>query len=182
MAQSKIMPSSQPNLPFLDVAVRLDADGWRRGLATAEAVAARAATAAFGAAFGAGFDGVSPGSPVEISIQLSDDAQVRGLNRDWRDKNTATNVLSFPALEEGTGPVGAEVLLGDVVVAFETTEAEAKEEGKSLADHLSHLVVHGTLHLMGFDHISDNEADIMEALETRILAELGIADPYGEGR
>lgn len=114
----------------------------------------------------------------EWSVVLSDDARVRVLNRDWRGKDTPTNVLSFPAAEvdeEDPGP-----LLGDVVVARETTAREAAEEGKRFEDHLAHLLVHGLLHLFGFDHETDEEADEMEALEVEILAGLDISDPYGE--
>lgn len=114
----------------------------------------------------------------EWSVVLSDDARVRVLNRDWRGKDTPTNVLSFPgadADEEEPGP-----LLGDVVVAYETTAREALDEGKPFEDHFAHLLVHGLLHLFGFDHETDEEAEEMEALEVEILAGLGVADPYGE--
>ncbi len=114
----------------------------------------------------------------ELSLVLTDDARIRVLNRDWRDKDKPTNVLSFPAADadaEDPGP-----LLGDVVVAHETTTREAAEEGKTFEDHFTHLLVHGLLHLFGFDHESDEEAEEMEALETEILAGLGIADPYAE--
>lgn len=114
----------------------------------------------------------------EWSVVLSDDARVRVLNREWRGKDTPTNVLSFPgaeADEEEPGP-----LLGDVVVAYETTAREALDEGKRFEDHLAHLLVHGLLHLFGFDHETDEEAEEMEALEVEILAGLGVADPYGE--
>jgi probable rRNA maturation factor len=112
----------------------------------------------------------------EVSIALVDDAAIRDLNRAWRGKDQPTNVLSFPA-----PPVaipGAPVLLGDIAVAFETTAAEAAAEGKTIADHLAHLVVHGMLHLFGHDHIEAGEAEQMETIERDILATLGIADPY----
>ncbi|MEP4885126.1 MAG: rRNA maturation RNase YbeY, partial [Alphaproteobacteria bacterium] len=106
------------------------------------------------------------------------------LNRDWRDRDAATNVLSF-ALDEPLGDStparGGEkgaAMPGDVVVAYETCAAEAKDQGKTLAHHLSHLVVHGTLHLLGFDHASDDEAETMEALERAVLARIGVPDPY----
>jgi len=107
--------------------------------------------------------------PAELSIVLADDALVRTLNRDWRAKDKPTNVLAFP---------NAAPLLGDVVLAFETCAAEAAAQGKPLADHLSHLVVHGVLHLAGHDHGHAREARIMEDLERRILAAAGIPDPY----
>jgi probable rRNA maturation factor len=101
---------------------------------------------------------------------------VRALNRRWRGRDSATNVLSFPSGETGAG--GRAVLLGDVVLAYETVAREAAAQGKTLADHLAHLVAHGVLHLLGFDHAEDAEARRMESLERRVLARLGVADPY----
>jgi probable rRNA maturation factor len=113
----------------------------------------------------------------EMSVVLTDDASIRILNRDWRKIDKATNVLSFPA---ATPPIpGVPALLGDVVVAYETLAREAAEEGKPPLHHLAHLVVHGYLHLLGYDHETDSEADAMEGLERQILARLKIADPYG---
>jgi probable rRNA maturation factor len=111
---------------------------------------------------------------------LGDDVMVRDLNRQFRDRDEATNVLSFATLDDDSAPTPDDgpVLLGDVIVAYETTAAEAAADGKTIAAHLSHLVVHGVLHLLGQDHIEDGEAEEMEALERRILAELGIPDPY----
>jgi probable rRNA maturation factor len=114
----------------------------------------------------------------ELSVTLADDARVRSLNSEWRAKDKPTNVLTFPAVEPdetATAP-----MLGDVIIAFETVDREAREEGKTLPDHVSHLVVHGVLHLFGYDHLDDDEAEEMEAIETRALARLGIADPYAE--
>jgi len=114
------------------------------------------------------------GAAGEVAVVLSDDAAIRALNRDWRNLDKATNVLSFPA------PLhpGAPVLLGDVVIAYETTAREAAAEGKPFAHHLAHLAVHGFLHLLGYDHESEPAAHDMEHLETRILARLGVPDPY----
>lgn len=112
----------------------------------------------------------------EVSVLLCDDATIQRLNRDWRGFDRPTNVLSFPA--PAGGPPHGPRLLGDIAVAFETTRREAGSEGKSVADHLTHLVVHGFLHLIGYDHEVESEALRMEALETSILADLGIADPY----
>lgn len=106
----------------------------------------------------------------EISIVLADDAFVQNLNREYRGKDKPTNVLSFPQDEHG--------LLGDVILAHETLSREAKEQDKSFEDHLMHLVVHGTLHLMGHDHENDEEAEEMEALEIKILEQLGVENPY----
>jgi probable rRNA maturation factor len=112
----------------------------------------------------------------EVSVQLADDAQIRALNARWRGLDKPTNVLSFPA--SAVAKIASAPMLGDIVVAFETAEREAGEEGKTLADHATHLVAHGFLHLLGFDHQNASDADRMEALETRILATMGIADPY----
>ena len=127
---------------------------------------------------------------VELSLLLTDDAQIRELNRIWRGKDKATNVLSFPAGElEDAGADGGDreatdaerpLLLGDIVIARETMVAEALGDGKPEFDHFCHLLVHGFVHLMGYDHEEDDEATEMEALETEILVELGVADPYAE--
>ena len=104
---------------------------------------------------------------------------MRALNRIWRGKDTSTNVLSFPAGEPVGTTHGESLPLGDVVLAAETVLAEADDKGISVADHVAHLVVHGTLHLLGYDHETGGaEAERMEALERRILKRLGIADPY----
>lgn len=117
---------------------------------------------------------------VEVGVRLTDDAEIRTLNRDWRDRDMATNVLSF-ALDDAPGDaidgVGA-VMLGDIVLAYETCAAEAMDQRKALTHHLSHLVVHGTLHLLGFDHEADDDAETMEALERAVLARIGVPDPY----
>jgi probable rRNA maturation factor len=111
----------------------------------------------------------------EVSLLLTDDAAVRVLNREWRGFDKPTNVLSFPAAHQA--PLGPK-LLGDIAIAFETTQREARDEGKAFEHHLTHLLVHGMLHLLGHDHDIDARASAMEALETRILAGLGIPDPY----
>jgi probable rRNA maturation factor len=115
--------------------------------------------------------------PAELSIVLTDDAEQRVLNRDWRGIDKSTNVLSFPQIEP-FGPVFG--LLGDIILARETLEREAAEQGVSVEDHFTHLVVHGFLHLLGYDHMDDDEALAMEGLETQILASLGVADPYAD--
>ena len=113
----------------------------------------------------------------ELSVVLTDDAEQRGLNRDWRGIDKSTNVLSFPQIEP-FGPVSG--ILGDIILARETLEREAAELGVSLEDHFTHLVVHGFLHILGYDHIDDDQALVMEGLETQILASLGVADPYAD--
>lgn len=117
---------------------------------------------------------VRPGS--ELSVVFTDDAHIAALNAAWRGKVGATNVLSFPAGPPRGGLYGP--VLGDIVVAAETLRREAASAGLTLADHLTHLLVHGFLHLLGFDHETEAEAEAMERLETAILAGLEIADPY----
>jgi probable rRNA maturation factor len=114
----------------------------------------------------------------EISLVFTDDAFVQNLNKTYRDKDAPTNVLSFPAGGDMPLPGGQSEMLGDVVLGFETCAAEAGRDGKTLADHTRHLIAHGTLHLLGHDHETDEDAALMEALEMRILAALGVADPY----
>ncbi|MCL6678952.1 rRNA maturation RNase YbeY [Sphingomonas sp. RG327] len=120
--------------------------------------------------------------PVELSVRLTGNDEVRALNAQWRGKDKPTNVLSFPQLEPrqlrdvaGEGP---ELMLGDLVLARETCEREAEEKRIPFKDHAAHLIVHGTLHLLAYDHQDDESADEMESREVRALARLGIADPY----
>lgn len=112
----------------------------------------------------------------EVSVLLTDDASIRKLNKSYRHKDNATNVLSFPGADV---PAASGRLLGDIVLAHETIAREAVAQGKTFGAHLSHLVVHGVLHLLGFDHQTAREAAVMEAHERETLAALGIADPYG---
>lgn len=147
-----------------------------------QALTARAAAAAMRAAGHARLI-AGEGDVVEIAIRLTDDAEVQRLNNDFRHKDKPTNILSFPmhepeALDDILGREGMDVLLGDMAIALETVEREAAEKAIPPADHVTHLVVHGTLHLLGMDHQAEAEASAMEALETHILAGLGIADPY----
>ena len=115
----------------------------------------------------------------ELGITLTDAAGQRQLNRDYRGQDEPTNVLAFPVWEAGTRlPEGAPVLLGDVVLALETVAQEAADQEKPIGDHLVHLTVHGVLHLLGYDHLTQAEAAAMESLERSILAELGVPDPY----
>jgi probable rRNA maturation factor len=159
----------------LDVSLR-DA-AWTDLCPGAETLAETAARAALTDAVPAGE------TPLVVGIILADDAEQRQLNRTYRGIDRPTNVLSF-ALADGAPPesrlAGAPLLLGDVVLAFETVAREAVEQGKPLAAHLQHLVVHGVLHLLGFDHENDTEAAKMEALEVEILQRLGVPDPYGD--
>ena len=121
---------------------------------------------------------------IEISIRLADDAEVRTLNAQYRHKDKPTNVLSFPMIQPDlletvtANSDDGEVLLGDIVLAHGVCAAEAAEKGLSVEHHAMHLVVHGTLHLLGYDHLGDGDADAMEEIERTALASLGIADPY----
>ncbi|HEV7246378.1 MAG TPA: rRNA maturation RNase YbeY [Shinella sp.] len=119
------------------------------------------------------------GAP-EVSLVFTSDAEIRGVNAEWRSQDKPTNVLSFPAFPLTPGKMPGP-MLGDIIFAQETLSREAVELGKSFDDHLTHLLVHGFLHLFGYDHMEDDEAEKMEGLETRILAELGLSDPYGDG-
>jgi len=156
-----------PNLP-LEIAVIRNADGWPEEF---DALAERAVLAAL-----AGAKPKIKGA-AEISVLLTDDEEQRELNRQWRSKDASTNVLSFPQIEPFEPVIG---LLGDITLARETLEREALELDKSLQDHFTHLVVHGFLHILGYDHLDEDEAQTMENLETQILAGLGIADPYAD--
>jgi probable rRNA maturation factor len=114
-------------------------------------------------------------APAELSVLLTDDAEIRKLNARWRSRDEPTNVLSFPVPQGGKELPRA---LGDIVIAYETTAREAASEHKRIEHHLAHLTVHGFLHLLGYDHESAAQADEMEQLERDILAKLDIADPY----
>ena len=122
---------------------------------------------------------------VELSVRLTGDGEVHALNSEWRGKDKPTNVLSFPMAEEEEletlGP-GPELMLGDIILAHGVCAAEAEEKAIPLLDHAAHLMVHGTLHLLGYDHMDDDSAADMEAREVRALARLGIADPYAGDR
>jgi probable rRNA maturation factor len=150
------------------------ADGWQAE-PDAEAVIQRAiATAAETVNAGLG--------EAELAVMLTDDAGIRTLNNNWRGIDKPTNVLSFPALQPtgAGGPDDAPRMLGDIAIAYETTRKEADDEQKPFDHHLSHLAVHGFLHLIGYDHETEDDAEKMEALEAEILAQLGIPDPYAD--
>ncbi len=118
-----------------------------------------------------------PDPPPELSLVFTDDASIQEINAEWRNQDKPTNVLSFPAFPIVPGDMPGP-MLGDIVIARETVEREAVDLDKTFDDHLTHLLVHGFLHLFGYDHMEKEEAEEMEALETRILAGLGLSDPY----
>ncbi|MGC1465162.1 MAG: rRNA maturation RNase YbeY [Pseudolabrys sp.] len=149
--------------PSIDIQVR--SARWKKQSAAEKTVRKAVVTAAAALKAASG----------EVSIVLTDDKTMRALNRDWRGIDAPTNVLSFPA-----NPVNgkAPALLGDIVIAFETLTRESADEGKPFLHHLSHLTVHGFLHLMGYDHQTNRQAAAMESLERAILARLNVDDPY----
>lgn len=144
----------------MSVEVDVEADDWLAAAPGCERIVSEAASAALGS-----HDGF-------VTVLLTDDAEIRALNREYRRQDKATNVLSFPAHATAVGR------LGDLALAYETCAREAAEQGKPLAHHLQHLVVHGVLHLLGDDHAEDADAEAMEARERAILATLGVPDPY----
>jgi probable rRNA maturation factor len=150
----------------LEIEIAVEAGNWPQGL---EPLAEKALNAALA---GSGYE---LSGPTEISVLLTDDAHQRELNRQWRGKDASTNVLSFPHLDPDAPLAG---LLGDISLAFETLERETRELSKPFEDHFVHLLVHGMLHILGFDHLIREEALVMERHETDIMLELGYADPY----
>jgi probable rRNA maturation factor len=154
----------QGGVDVIQVEVEIEADAWLKALPDAADLVRAAALAAVDEAGGP--------ADAEVTFLLTGDAEQRELNAQFRGKDKPTNVLSFPAA------AFAQPHLGDVALAFETCAGEAEAQGKPLEDHLSHLVAHGVLHLLGYDHESDAEAEAMEALERKVMARLGIPDPY----
>lgn len=172
------MGESLRDQPGAELDVSVECSEWRR-IPKAAALCREAAVATLRHV------GVA-GRPVEIAIVLADDGMVRELNRRYRGQDKPTNVLSFPGQEGGLaacphGPDAPPAMLGDIILASGTVFAEADSQGKPVADHLRHLVVHGVLHLLGFDHEADDEAERMEAVEKTVLGGLGIPDPYDAG-
>ena len=174
--------SSSSDTRQIAIAVTILSPAWGQSLPAAEPLARRAALAALAVAPGA-LHAAAPGCgpaerEAELSLVLADDATVARLNRDYRGREGPTNVLSFPAADPAAPDAGGLVLLGDVVLAYETVRAEAERQGIGLADHLCHLVAHGVLHLLGYDHRTEAEAAAMERLESAALAGLGVPDPH----
>jgi probable rRNA maturation factor len=178
--------------PALAVDVLIEAEAWRR-LPQAEDIVRRAIAFAASCPHPTlprppfpslprkrGRDGWGRHRNAELSVLLCDDKTITCLNGRWRGQEKPTNVLSFPAPLQGATP-DENIPLGDIAIAYETLAREAEETGKTVLDHLSHLVVHGFLHLLGYDHHMDDEAERMERMERDILARVGVADPYAAG-
>ena len=151
------------------VDVEVEAEDWLDLLPDAVAVVTRGVVAAL--------DAAKVKTQADVVVLLCDDAEMRTLNKEYRQKNAPTNVLSFPA-PRSMQVKGVLEHLGDIALGLETCAREAKEQGKSLKNHVMHLSVHGALHLLGYDHIADDEAEAMESLERDILKTLGVDDPY----
>ncbi|MGZ3305642.1 MAG: rRNA maturation RNase YbeY [Asticcacaulis sp.] len=152
--------------------IEIEAEGWLDVLPDAAQIVSAGVTAALNAA--------CDGHQQDVVVLLCDDDEMRALNKEYRQKNAPTNVLSFPA-PKSMRIKGVLEHLGDIALGLETCVREAAEQGKSLEDHVTHLSVHGALHLLGYDHMDDAEAERMEGLERRILKTLGVADPYQAG-
>ncbi|MBO0661359.1 rRNA maturation RNase YbeY [Jiella sp. MQZ9-1] len=170
------LPVSLPGYPDLTLAIAVECEAWEAAFPH-EALTALAAKALAAAA---NHLDLPASLTSEIAVTFADDRTVQEANRDWRDKDKPTNILSFPMSQLETGDLPGP-LAGDLLIAFETVAREAEAEAKTTGDHLSHLIVHGFLHLLGYDHLSNADAETMEAHEVAILAALGIADPYGDG-
>lgn len=130
---------------------------------------------------GADIDAICPNKgsrPVGVAIVLTNNEEIQDLNRRFRGKDAPTNVLSFQADNEAPQPMEQEFVLGDIILAYGVIWQEAREQDKSIRNHLAHMIVHGLLHLLGYDHMVEEEAETMEALERKILSGLGIPDPY----
>ncbi len=153
----------------IDIDIMIEAGSWPQE-AVLESLVGKAVEAAWTNL------GLEP-APSELSVVFTDDASIQTLNAQWRGKDKPTNVLSFPAFPVKAGNQPGP-MLGDIVIAFETVEREAVDEGKPVNNHLTHLVVHGFLHLLGYDHETDEEAEEMEHREREILHALAISDPY----
>ncbi len=165
---------SNPDTPQISIVVTVLTPAWRDTLSEAEPLARRAARAALVAAK----EGVALPGAAEVGLVLADDATLGRLNRRYRGVEGPTNVLSFAASEGSAPESSGPLLLGDVVLAYETVRRESEEQGKRFSDHLCHIVVHGVLHLLGYEHGSEAQAAAMERLEIATLAGLGVSDPY----
>ncbi|WP_371396323.1 rRNA maturation RNase YbeY [Fretibacter rubidus] len=158
--------TSTAALPF-DIDITVNCEDWHSAAQNLDDIVHKA--------LGAIWPALDTPKAGELSIAFVSDADIQTLNRDYRHKDKPTNVLSFPSV--GPAPV-----MGDIIIALKTTQSEAQSAGKPLTDHVTHLLIHGFLHLHGYDHATDNEASVMEALEIKALASLGIDNPYEIGK
>jgi len=159
------------------IAISIPNAAWLGRVPDARARCRRLAQAALAA--GGAADRLGPDQSAELSLVLGDDALLRQLNREFRGLDKPTNVLSFAIMDSKDQPLARPIVpLGDVAIAYETTASEARQQGKTLSAHLSHLVVHGILHLLDYDHLAKAQAKEMESLETAVLARFGLSDPY----
>ncbi|WP_432285229.1 rRNA maturation RNase YbeY [Aminobacter sp. BA135] len=166
----KKTPASAVAAGALDIGLMIEEGGWPDE-DTLRAIVDRAVPVVLAEAEVEVVDGV------ELSLVFTDDDAIQSLNAEWRQKDKPTNVLSFPAFPMAPGDA-LPPMLGDIVLAYETVQREAELEGKPLENHITHLIIHGLLHLLGYDHETDEEAEEMEALERQALARLAIPDPY----
>lgn len=168
----------EPGASPLEIAVSLQDAAWGEMLENPTSLAETAIRATLSRLDAVG----SPGAALEVSLLFADDAAVAELNQSYRGRSGPTNVLSFPNMDPARSPADDDNLrprlLGDVVLARQTIAREAAEQDKSLQNHTLHLIIHGLLHLLGYDHESEAEAEEMEAIEVAVLADLGIGDPY----
>ena len=175
----KKLPTTTKPSAKLDLTLLTMGGAWEDGLPQAAALVRRACKLVLDES-----DLVDVNGVIELAVVLTDDEYIRDLNHTYRGKNKPTNVLSFPAVQNAVSAMkiaarrGMPLMLGDIVLAYEAIEREAAQQDKSMQDHLTHLVVHGCLHILGFDHEEPHEAEIMEQLEKELLAKIGIADPY----
>lgn len=160
--------SKVTNLPQIDIA--LENGDWPSEVALEGMVKSAVSAAAEAAS-------LTWPSGAELSLLFTSDAKMAEINGQWRDKPVPTNVLSFPGSDVAVGQAAGRTI-GDMVFAYETLQREAEQQGKTFEDHFRHLVIHGFLHLFGYDHMNENEAGEMEALEIKALASLGIDNPY----
>ncbi|MCP4395322.1 MAG: rRNA maturation RNase YbeY [Alphaproteobacteria bacterium] len=168
-------------MPQPNIYISIDDNGWLTALPDYEELCEKIVHACLAACE----DDLTSYDNSEVSILLTNDTHIQELNRDYRGKDKPTNVLSFASLddEENTEVTNLEnsdspLILGDIIIALETTKNEATEQSKTLENHFCHLIAHGSLHLLGYDHMNDEEAEKMEKLETEILTEFGIGNPY----
>ncbi|UHD46791.1 rRNA maturation RNase YbeY [Aureimonas altamirensis] len=166
-------PLHAAGYPSVELILSVEDADWNTILPDAARLAAEAAGAALSGT------GMEPGLATEVGVTLADDEALRALNGQWRGKDKPTNILSFPIVQLTPGKVPG-AMAGDLVLARQTLQREALRDGKPLADHFRHLVVHGMLHLLGYDHEDAEEAEQMERLEVLVLSTLAIADPYAD--